>query len=118
MNEFLPTFFYLVLLTFINSFTLPFILFIGLFMGMIVYPFNFLHLLLLIILFILNVYWQHKKTLKWYLLKNLINTLSYILTLMIIYQNFNYNVLISNLIWNSLFTILIFKQGKFIYAKK
>lgn len=112
MNEFLPIFFYLVLLPFSNSFTLPFILFIGLFMGMIVYPFNFLHLLLLIILFILNVYWHHKKTLKWYLLKNLINTLSYLLVLMIIYQSLNFYVLISSLIWNTLFTILVFKQGK------
>ena len=118
MNEFLPIYFYLTLLSFSNYNTLPFLLFAALFISAIVYPFNFIHLLLIIILFILNVSWHHKYNLKYFFLKNFLNTFLYLFILMLINQNINYYLIVSSLIWNSLFTIIIFKQGKLNFSKK
>lgn len=118
MNSFLPLYFYVSFFTFSKERILPFLLFSSLYLDCIVYPFSIIHTLLTVVLYILNVSWHIPHRLKLYLGRTILNTLLYVGSLELIYQNFSISFLLISILWNLLITFIFFKKRSLNFSKR
>lgn len=110
LNIYLPLSFFLILLSFPNYQTFPFLVFSGLFLDFIVYDFFFLNTIVLLILFIFSYSFKKRNTLYFKMFLCFINTVLYYLFWML-YQEMNLIFpLFFNIIWNLIFVIFVYHK--------
>ena len=118
MNNFYPSYFFLFLLSYSKEKILPCFLFATLFLDLLVYKLPFIHTIVGLLFYFFNVSWKSSHRLKNYLLRTLLNTFFYLSFLSLITESFSLFFFITNVVFNLLFTILLFNKKKLNFSKK
>ena len=118
MNEFLPLYFFLILLSFIKENTAPYFFFTCLFLDVIVYKLPFIHTILGLVFVILNASLPSKNTRRRTLIRNSLNTFFFLFILSILYRKFSFILMITNIFYNLLFTFLLYKRPRLRLQEK
>ncbi len=107
-NLFFPVTFFLVFLTYSNFYVFFFLLFVGLFLDIICYPFLFFHTFFLLFFFLFNSYLKKVYHRKEAIFRTFLYTLFYFLCIFFLTRNFSFLFFFSQLSWNICFTFFIF----------
>ena len=118
MNNYLPLFFYVTLFSYPKEKVFPFLLFASCFISFIVYSFSLLPILLTIIFYVLNRSWHLPHRLKNMYFRTFFNTTLYIGIFMLVTGKNTLVLLLSNILWNTFFSHLLFNKRNLNFSKK
>ncbi len=117
INQFFPIYFFPTLFTFSYYKTLPYLLFTGLIIDRIYYQLPFTNTILILLFYLISKKLKPCRKKRQGIKRTLLFTSAYLGILFLIYQKISLILLISQLIWNTLFTLCLFDPRR-IYVKK